>query len=352
MRILHVDTAREWGGGQDQLRLLMSRLAAQGVEQLCICRAGGEPERRWRAASLRVEGIPMSSPFAFGRHIHTRAVEYDIVHVHDSQALRTSILPARLSRRALVATRRDLSRAHPRLWRRPQRVIAVSDAVAHRLRTSGVRPDRIRVVHSGIDVDEVVGLPAASPTLRERLLIAPDAFVVGNVGPLLPVKHQVLIPRIAARLRNLQWVIIGEGPERQAILEAIKAHGVGPNVRLPGRMPDARRYLQALDAFIFPSVDEALGTAVLDAMARGVPVVAADSAGPAEILRPVHDLTGVSLFPPDAADVAAAHLTRIRDDAALRRRVVGMQNQRVRDFRVERLVESTLRVYREVLAAR
>jgi len=351
MRVLHVDTAHAWGGGQDQIRLLMSHLAPHGVEQLCICRAGGEPERRWRADSLPVEAIAMSSPFSFGRHIHTRAAEYDLVHVHDSLALRTSILPARLRRRAIVATRRDLSRAQPRVWRRAQRVIAVSDAVAHRLRTSGVRPERIRVVHSGIDVDEVLSLPAASPTLRERLLLAPDAFLVGNVGPLLPVKHQVLIPRIAARLRNLHWVIIGEGSERQAILEAIKAHGVGPSVHLPGRMPDARRYLQEMDAFIFPSVDEAFGTAVLDAMARGVPVVAADSAGPAEILRSVHDLTGVSLFPPDDADAAAAHVTRIRDDAALRRRVVGMQNQRVRDFRVERMIESTLRVYREVLDA-
>src|SRR5690606_10809378 len=166
-------------------------------------------------------------------------------------------------------------------WRHPQRVIAVSDAVAHRLRTVGVRPERIRVIPSAIDIDEVIALPPASPTLRERLLIPPDAFLIGNVGPLLPVKHQVLIPRIAARLRDLQWVIIGEGPERHAILEAIKAHGVGPMVRLPGRLPDARRYLQELDAFIFPSVDEALGTSVLDAMARGVPVIAAGSAGPA-----------------------------------------------------------------------
>mgnify|MGYP001327127828 CR=1 FL=1 len=352
MRVLHVDTAHDWGGGQNQVRLLVSRLAGQGVHQLCICRAGSELDRRLRAESLPVEAVSMTSPIAFARHIYTRASDYDLVHAHDAFALRASVIPARLRRRALLATRRTMSRTRPRAWRAPQRVIAVSDAVAHRLRTSGVRADRIRVIPSAIDVDEVISLPPASPTLRERLLLAPDAFVVGNVGPLLPVKHQVQIPRIAARLRDLHWVIIGEGPERPAILESIKAHGVGPNVRLPGRLPDARRYLQELDAFVFPSVDEALGTSVLDAMARGVPVVAADSAGPAEILRPVHDLTGVSLFPPDDADTAAAHIQRIREDAGLRRRVIGLQNQRVRDFRIERLVESTLRVYREVLDGR
>ena len=352
MRVLHVDGALDWGGGQNQVRLLMRSLAEQSVEQLCICPTGSELDRRMRAESLPVEGVPMTGALAFARHVYARAAEYDLVHAHDAIALRASVMPARLRRRALVATRRTMSRTHPRPWRRAQRVIAVSDAVAHRLRTTGVRPDRIRVIPSGIDVDEVIALPPASPTLRERLLLAPDAFVVGNVGPLLAVKHQVLIPRIAARLRNLHWVIIGEGPERPAILEAIKAHGVGPTVLLPGRMPDARRYLHELDAFIFPSVDEALGTSVLDAMARGVPVVAADSAGPAEILRPVHDLAGVSLFPPDDADAAAAHITKLRDDADLRRRVVGLQNQRVRDFRIERLVDATMRVYREVLDGR
>ncbi len=340
MRVLHVDTAHDWGGGQNQVRLLVERLAAQGVEQLCICRAGSELDRRLRSESLPAEAVPMTSPVEFGRHIYARARDYDIVHAHDALALRATIIPARLRRRPLVATRRTMSRTGPRPWRRPQRVIAVSDAVAHRLRTVGVRPERIRVIPSAIDVDEVIGLPPASPTLRERLLIAPDAFVVGNVGPLLPVKHQVLIPRIAARLRDLHWVIIGEGSERPAILAAIKAHGVGPTVRLPGRLPDARRYLQELDAFIFPSVDEALGTSVLD------------SAGPAEILRPVHDLLGVSLFPPDDADAAAEHIVRIHDDPALRKRVIGLQNQRVRDFRIERLVDSTLRVYHEVLAGR
>ncbi len=352
MRILHVDSAHDWGGGQNQVRLLIRHLAAQGVAQLCLCPAGSELDRRLRAEGLPVRTWQPGSQLAPARLVFEHAPAFDLVHAHDARALRASILPARLRRRALVATRRTLSRARPRPWRAPVRVIAVSDAVAHRLRTSGVKPERIRVVPSAIDVDEVVALPPASPALRERLLLPPRAFVIGNVGPLLPVKHQVLIPRIAARLRDLDFVIIGEGPERPAIQAAIVAHGVGPKVRLPGRMPDARRYLQEFDAFLFPSVDEALGTSVLDAMARGVPVVAADSAGPAEVLKPVHNVTGVSLFPPDDADRAAAHLERIRTDDALRRRVIGLQNERVREYRIERLVESTLRVYREVIDSR
>ena len=126
------------------------------------------------------------------------------------------------------------------------------------------------------------------------------------------------------------------------------AHGVTQTVRMPGRLPDARRFLQELDAFVFPSVDEALGTSVLDAMARGVPVVAANSAGPAEVLRPVQQAAHVSLFPPDDSDVAAALIARIHSETDLRKRVVELQNHRMREYRIDRLTDATLNVYREV----
>jgi glycosyltransferase involved in cell wall biosynthesis len=349
-----VDGGRDWGGGQNQVRLLVKALDQRGIEQLCLCPAGSDLDLRLRADSLPVESIRWNAardPRVMGR-IYARADDYDLVHTHDADAMRAALLPARLRHRPLVATRRTLVRSRSPKWKRASSVIAVSDGVAHRLRASGVRPDRIRVIPSAIDIDEVVALPPATPTLRERLLLPDDAFLVGNVGALVSWKRQVMVARVAARLRDVYWVIIGEGPEWGAIQSAIVAHGVTQTVRMPGRLPDARRYLQELDAFLFPSVDEALGTSVLDAMARGVPVVAANSAGPAEVLRPVHDVTGVGLFPPDDPDTAAAHIRRIRDEPELRRRVVELQRQRMSAFRIGSLVDATLEVYRDVLGKR
>lgn len=354
MRVLHVDGGRDWGGGQNQVRLLVRELARRGVDQLCLCPAGSALEVRLRAESLPVEPIRWTSgndPRAVAA-IFGRAGDCTLIHAHDAHAVQAALVPAWLRRRPLIASRRTLFRTRAAKWNRARRVIAVSEAVGERLRASGVRADRIRVIPSAIDVDEVVGLPAAHPTLRERLSLPADAFLVGNVGALIPLKRQVLIPRIAARLRDAYWVIVGEGPERSAIEAAIVAHGVSQTVRLPGRLPDARRYLQELDAFVFPSVDEALGTSVLDAMARGVPVIAAASAGPAEVLAPVHAETHVGLFPPDDADVAAAHIARLRAQPALRERIVALQQARLQDFRIETLTDAVQQVYDDVVQGR
>ena len=163
MRVLHVDTAHDWGGGQNQVRLLVDRLAQQGIEQLCICRAGSELDRRLRKESLPVESVQLKGPLQFGRHIHARARDFDVVHAHDALALRATIIPAQLRRRPLIATRRTMSRTGAGPWRHPR-----GDAVS-RGRASpptGVCGERIRVIRPP-STSTVIAPPPASPTLRE-----------------------------------------------------------------------------------------------------------------------------------------------------------------------------------------
>jgi len=88
---------------------------------------------------------------------------------------------------------------------------------------------------------------------------------------------------------------------------------------------------------------------VLDAMAAGVPVVAADAAGPAEVLGPVHRRTGATLFPPGDAEALAALVERVRADPTLRRAMVEAQAERIRDFTAAAMAAGVLAVYREAL---
>jgi len=207
------------------------------------------------------------------------------------------------------------------------------------------------VIPSGIDVDEVRTLPPALPGLRERLGIGSDAFVAGNVGALFDFKNQKLIPKAAAYERRVTWVIVGDGPERGTIESAIQAHGVKASVRMGGAPLDARPYIREFDAFVFTSRGEALGTSILDAMAVGVAVVAPDDAGPAEVLRPVHELTGTSLYPLDDAAALAAAVRRLRDEPGLRQRMIEAQRLRLDDFLIQRTAETTLALYHELAVA-
>jgi L-malate glycosyltransferase len=356
IRVVHIDGGRiRWAGGQNQVRLLMRELArGDVVDQLCLCPVGSPLEQRLTEEGLPVRGIVWrrGTDLKALRAIAAGIRGADIIHCHDAHALQLTILPALLRRRPIVAARRSNFRTHALKWNRATRVVAISHAVETLLLESGVRPDRIRVIPSGIDPGEVAALSPFEPPLRAALGIAADAFLAGNVATLVEYKGQVLIPEVAARVPGVTWAIVGEGPQRGAIEDAIVQHGVGAAVRLAGHLPDARRCLRELDLFVFTSRGEALGTSVLDAMAAGVPVVAADDAGPAEVLRPVHARTGTSLYPPGDAAALAALVRRLRDDGTQRARMKAAQAERLKDYTVARTAEATLAVYAEVMRER
>jgi glycosyltransferase involved in cell wall biosynthesis len=351
MRVLHIDGGRYWGGGQNQVRLLMRELSRRHIEQLCVCPIGSPLEARLRRERLPVVGVTWrtgNDPRAFAS-IARLVRGWMLVHCHDAHALQLAIVPARLARVPVVASRRVCFRTRALKWNLATRVIAISDAVRRNLVDSGVHEERIRKVHSGVDLHELATLEPASPTLRERMGIDRATFLAGNVGTLLGFKHQTMIPRAAVHSDSILWVIVGEGPQREAIERAIEENGVTDRVRLCGALPDARRYLEELDVFVFTSRGEALGTSILDAMARGVPVVAADDAGPAEVLGPVHERTGASLFAADEPGALASAVRRVQEDPALRDRMVACQRQRIQDFRIETTVDDTMGVYAELV---
>lgn len=349
--VLHIDGGHGWAGGQNQVRLLIRELESMGFKQLCICPEGSELEERLRLEGLPVRGVPWRggtdprAMFSIGNHLR----HYHLVHCHDAHALQTAIVPAALLGIPIVATRRVCFDTHALKWNRARRVIAISEAVRDTLVKAGVDRKRIRLIHSSIDIQEIRALSPAKPGLREMLRVDADVFVAGNIGSLVGYKSQSLLATAAAHAGRVTWVVIGEGRERASIEQAIRENNVADHVMLAGSVPDARRTLKEMNVFVFPSVGEALGTSVLDAMAVGIPVIAADSAGPAEVLRPVHAETGASLFPPGDAASLAKLVRRVRDEPALRDVMITAQNRRIEDFRIERMTMQTLDVYREVL---
>lgn len=349
--VVHIDGGHDWGGGQNQVRLLMHELAELGMRQMCLCPEGSPLHQRLIGERLPVRGITRRiavNPLGI-IDLSRRIRGYNVVHAHDAHALQMVLLPAATLGIPVVASRRTAFRTSALKWNRAARVIAVSANVRDVLLQAGVKPWKIRLIHSGINVREVQLLPAARPPLRDIAGIPHDAFTAGTIGALIGCKNHVSIIDAAASTDGVRWVIIGDGPMRPAIEQRIREHSTQDRVFLAGRVDDARRMLQEMDVFVFASVGEALGTSVLDAMAAGIPVIAADSAGPAEVLAPVHARTDATLFPPDDAAALARCVDAVRTDPALRERMIAAQNSRIEDFRSERTAMKTLDVYREVL---
>lgn len=351
MRVLHVDTAMHWGAGQNQVLLLMRELRDGKVEQLCVTPEGSQLAARLRTDSLPEYGVSGSRGrgLRFTRATVRLARGADLVHCHEAGALPSARWAARLRQCRLVAACRVLYPQSPAGWRAADRVVAVSDAVRHSLLAIGVAPDRTVVIHSGIDALELRQLAKLVPPLRDRLGIPPDQFLAGAIGSLHAFRNQRLLPQAAARARDIAWVVVGDGPERGVIEAAIAAHGVEQNVRLVDYLMDRRQALFELDVLVSPATGEALGAGILEAMALDVPVLAADDGGPAEILRPVHAETGVSLFAPGDPDGLAAMIRRVRAEPGLRDRMIAAQRKRVADFSSRKMARATAALYRELV---
>jgi len=197
-------------------------------------------------------------------------------------------------------------------------VIANSAGTAERCRRHGARA--VRVVHLGTDV------PARDGAGAEEARESPRTLV--TVGHLVPRKRHADVVRALAVLRprhpQLRYVIVGDGPEREAIRRLAEEEGVTDRVELRGELAHeaAVREARAGTVFVLPSVDEAFGVAYVEAMAGGVPAVGCQGEdGPEELAAAGG---GMRLVPPrDPLQLAAAVDGLLRDDDA--RRELGRQ---------------------------
>jgi glycosyltransferase involved in cell wall biosynthesis len=357
MKVLHVDTAAGWRGGQNQVLLTALGQAAKGHEVTVACRAGGALEARARAtAVIEPFALPFRGdlwpPAILGLARVLRRVRPDVVQLHDAHAVSNGRLATRLAAPArLVATRRVdfplrgvLSR---RKYRGCDRVIAVSRAITAVLTAGGIESDRIRLVYEGV-ADRA---PQAGGTEALRALGVPEGSpVVGNVAALTGHKdHATLIEAAGLVLRaraETRFVIVGEGPLRAELEARVREGGLAGRVVLAGFRDDVDRLLPAFDVFCLSSHLEGLGTSVLDAMAFGRPVVATAAGGIPEAVE--DGVTGRLVPVRDPVRLARALLDILRDPAKGRALGEAGRKHFLARFTADRMAEETLRVYAEL----
>ena len=137
-------------------------------------------------------------------------------------------------------------------------------------------PERLRRISNGVRTKLFAGKPDPRlvPALQER---KPGQVFIGAVAGLRPVKDLPMLVRACAGLNSrFKLVIVGEGPERQAILDAAEGMAIEDNVFLTGFLPDPYKYMGLFDIFALSSESEQAPVSVIEAMAAGLPVVAPD----------------------------------------------------------------------------
>jgi len=356
MRILQVCSVTTFGGGERHLADLSRALVELGHE---VYAAAVPSSPLWAELSF----LPQENTFALSRRNYlknlrglagfVRAHDIEIVHAHAARDYHLAALGVRLAGRGrLVLTRHalfPLRRINKPLLSGASRVIAVSEAVAESLRRNGVvESSKITVVHNGIDVDRFDrpgGVRSDSPVL------------VGTVGHLAPIKGQDVFVRaaaiISARRPDVHFVIIGEDKSPQmeyrksleSLVAELELKGI---VTMPGWRDDMAEVLSSLTLFVSAARSEPFGLAIVEAMAAGLPVVAASSEGAREIIEDGHSGKLVPVGDPEAL---AQAITDLLDNPLECSRLGRNARLAARErFSVARMASDTERVYREVLA--
>jgi glycosyltransferase involved in cell wall biosynthesis len=362
----HVNTEDGWRGGEQQMAYLMAGLASRGHRVVAVVQQDGAAGPRLEAMGFTVHRLRMRGEadpvavLALARRMGT--VRPDVVHLHTSHAHTLGAVAARLANHPVVIVSRRVDFS---IYRHSflglngikyragiDRIVCVSEAVRDVLLTDGLHPERLRVVRSAIDPDRV--RRAAPVDVRGRLGLPADARIVLVVGALVGHKgHKHLveaIPALVAAVPSVHVVIAGEGPLRPELEARAKALWLQAVLHLPGRVDDLPGWFASAEVLCMPSVEEGLGTSVLDGMAVGLPVVASRAGGIPEMVR---DGVEGLLVPPADPPALSAALVRVLSDADLRARLSEAARRRVDEaFHVDRMVDETLAVYREALRDR
>jgi len=366
-RILYIHGITEIGGAERDLLALLRRLDRSRWEPLVACPGAGSLAAELKAIDVPIHAltlpawrklreVPRRIPALFRTAQLVRTLRAAMIHVNDLWWAPLGCLVSKwCGVPCVVSVRQPLE---PRRLRQyclhwGVGVVDVTRSAAAVLVENGVPKQRIWTIPSGIDVD--LFTPEMNGRhIRAQFGIPSDALVIGCVANVLPVKgYDVLIAAMAKVMKSspsVHWLIVGRddstyGTEIRNL--AGRLHLV-EWTHFAGFQPDVRPYLAAMNLVVLPSRSEALGLALLEAMAMEKPVIASRVGGIPEIVE--HGLTGLLVEPNDPDALAEALISLLEDPG--RRYLMGQAGRQrvVAQFCLERTVAAMEQMYEEILA--
>ena len=273
-----------------------------------------------------------------------RQGSFDLVHTHLSTSSVNGCLAARAARVPSMATVHGMSGKLS--FFAADKLIAVSEQVREHLMGQGVPGEKISVVYNGLESQH-----RTDKLQARRLLELPvNGTIIGTVARLTPLKgiddSLRAFARLAEEFADLSYLIVGDGESMADYKELAKELGVGDRVIFAGYQSDIPLYLSAMDLFLFPSLKEAMGIALAEAMAAGLPIVATNVGGIPEVLD---DGSGVLVEPRSPESLALATAMLLRDQRLRLEMSQAAIDRAKKVFSAPAMERSTDWVYRDLL---
>jgi glycosyltransferase involved in cell wall biosynthesis len=356
MRVLQVIDSLPLAGAEVLVKDLAPRLRMRGVDcDVAVLRELSSPLE----ASLQAAGVPLHATHVTKLYSLRQVPRlkklmqcYDVVHVHLFPAQLWAVLAAsQMNRRtALVTTEHGTSNLRRRWWLRPfdawmyphyKQIACNSEATAAELiRWCPSVAPKIRVIANGIPLEVFENAQPAQlgaiPKGIMRLIF---------VGRFEAPKDHATILRALTTVPDSYLLLIGDGPLRAQLESLARSLGIAERVTFLGRRPDVPQLLKASDIYIHSTTFDGFGIAACEAMAAGLPVIASDVPGLAQVVGPA----GV-LFPPGDDRALARELQALLSSPKRRQEMCDAGRRRAQCFSIEKTVDGCIEMYQSVLS--
>lgn len=344
IKIAQVITRLDWGGSPDIFRILSSHLDPSLYDITLIIGETKHPTlktdeflKRFQGRTVVVPALvrdisPVTDITAFwSLYTIFRKGRFDIVHTHTAKAGALGRMAAALARVPVIvhtphghnlygyfSQRRSaiIARLEKFLTRFTDEIIALTELEKSDYASYGVaEAGKVSVIYQGLELDKLTRDWKSVCSLKNTLKIRPEDRVVGMVGRLEPVKGSPIFieaaARIAKRFSDARFLIAGEGSLRLAMEKRAQDLGISAKVIFAGWREDIPDIISLMDIMVLPSLNEAVGIALIEAQAEGVPVVASKVGGIPEVVK--DQKTGILVPPSDVAAIAEAVISLLND---------------------------------------
>jgi len=212
------------------------------------------------------------------------------------------------------------------------------------------REDQFRTIHSGVELRKYFGSGVDPRSVKEALGIPRDALVVGTVGRLIPIKGSNFLIEAAGEVIKEKpetvFVFLGEGELQKQMEERALQLGIRDRVKFLGWRPDVPAIMSTFDVFAFPSLNEGMGKALVEAMALGKPVVASNVSGIRDLV--VNGENGF-FVPPAQPELLAKRITYLLENPQVRQAFGTAGRRMAGGYSADSMVEKIDQLYLSLL---
>lgn len=383
IKVAEVITRLDWGGSPDIVRVICGYLNSKFYDVTLVTGLTRYPGRKTKEflknfsqkivviPELKRELNPISDLATFIRlYLLFRRQKFDIVHTHTAKAGALGRVAAFLAGRAIIVHTshghnfygyfgEEISKIMVTLERilthfTDKIVVLTELEKKDLLRFKVAEAKKICLIPPGLELDNYAKANIDKVKVREIFHLQPDETVVGMVARLEPIKGPEYFveaaKEVVGHFNKTRFIIVGEGSLRQSLEERVKNSGLKERFIFTGWCEDIIEVISIFDILVLPSLNEAVGMVLIEAQSLGVPVIATNVGGIAEIIQ--DNQTGI-LVPPRDPQILAGAINSLLVDKQKRLAMSEKAKAWVRDkFKAQDMADRISGLYQELIASK